>query len=126
MYNQKGSINIILVLLVVMMSMVIIGSFIVITRGSLLTHQTTLRAVQARYYAESCVEVALYAMYAEEKFSGTETLSFDDGSCSYVAIQRNPLYATIEATGTYKTNEGKVFVEVQLDPEIKISTWEVL
>lgn len=123
--DQKGTVNIILIMTIMIIGLVVLGSMLAITMNNLTTTQTIIRSKQAHYLADSCIEYALYGIYATQTYSGNETLNFDSGSCSYTLLQLTPLTVRITSIGEVGKTSTTVISEIQIDPEVKVSTYEV-
>ncbi len=79
---------------------------------------------KALYLANACIEEGLKQIREQTEYNGTETLSFEDGSCDYTVNHMGSEARTINAIGTVNQVVKKIQVEVStINPQITIDTW---
>jgi hypothetical protein len=123
--DQKGYVAILAVLIIGAASLAI--SLALLTagadsqRGTLITQQSA----QARSLATSCVEEALQQMHDNTAFTGTNSLSLGQGSCSYTVTNTGSTGRTVDASGTVSNvvRKAKVYVTIT-SSSISITSWQ--
>jgi hypothetical protein len=88
------------------------------------TNFTMQQKIQARMAATSCAEEALRQILDTEITSGTGTLMFETGSCTYTvtSTSSSPL---VQAQGVSGTAVSKINVILASStPRIKLSSWQ--
>jgi hypothetical protein len=124
--NQKGYIALISILIVSGMTLLIAISVslsgISESDMGLLKNQST----KAFYLATLCAEDALVKLKNDLKYSGNETLTIGEGSCTILAIKGGGNFnRVVKTTGTIYNQIRKIKVEIsQVNPKMEISSWQ--
>jgi hypothetical protein len=118
---------------VLLTSVIILGAVGVVVAASLLlggssATKTSLLAQQsaiASVYAENCSELALDRIRSDASYSGTTTINFPDGMCSYVVTTTSATTRDVNATGIVGSISRKHKVVIgNLGPPITITSWK--
>lgn len=128
MQCQKGYIALLAVLIIGAASLAI--SLALLTAGADSQRSTlvTQQSAQARNLASSCVEEALQQMHDDTSFTGTDTISFGQGSCTYTVTNTGGTARTIDAAGTSGAVNSvvrklKVYVTISAS-SLSITSWQ--
>ena len=83
------------------------------------------QSVQARNLANACAEEALQQMHDNTSFTGTNSLSLGQGSCSYTITNTGGSARTIDASGTVGSvvRKSKVYATIG-SSSISIASWQ--
>lgn len=80
---------------------------------------------KARALALACSENALQEIRNNTSISGTYSLTFPSGSCTYVITNSGPTNITIVSTGVLDNNTKIINISIdQTDPQIRVSSWK--
>lgn len=85
-----------------------------------------LNSVQAKEYANSCVQIALDKFLQSQTYQGNETQNFTTGgSCQILPITSNLNQYTLETTGTYNSITRKIKVIYNFNSsQISLVSWQ--
>lgn len=115
------------------MSILIIGaigtivatSLLMISVGSAQISLISKDSAQARYMADTCAESALMAIRNDTEASGSTSLVFPEGDCSFNIIMGQDENRTIQATGMTNGNVRKINIAIdKINPKINIVSWK--
>ncbi len=123
--SQRGYVALMAVLIIGAASLAI--SLALLTTGADSQRSTLVmqQSGQARGLASSCAEEALQQIHDNTSFTGTNALSFGQGSCSYTVTNTGGTTRTIDATGTVNSVVRKVKVYVTISASsISITSWQ--
>lgn len=88
------------------------------------TGQAREQGLAARLLADSCAERALEEIRESASFSGSDTLTYSNGSCSYAVINEGGQNRTIEASGAVADALQRVELTLtQINPTITVAAW---
>jgi len=83
------------------------------------------QSVQAQSLADACAEEALQQVRDESSYIGSDSLSFEAGSCSYSVGFGGGQNRTITAEGIVDSIIRKIEISVsQINPEITVDSWQ--
>ncbi len=101
----------------VVMLLVSVGNL----RSSLAVEQGTL----ARTYADACAEEGVYQLWLDTTYSGNQTLTFADGSCTIQTVTGSgDTNRTIQAVGTVADSTRRIEVEIAtVQPQVSLTSW---
>lgn len=89
------------------------------------TSLTIQRAVQAKYYADTCGEEALQQLRDSVSYSGSGNMTFVSGSCTYSVSNSGGGVANISATGIYASTTKRIsIVTSAFRPRVIVSSWQ--
>lgn len=89
-------------------------------RAALITQQST----QARSLATACAEEAMQTIHDTTTFTGTNSLSLGQGSCSYTVTNTGGSNRTITTSGTVNSIVRKLQIYVTITTSISITSWQ--
>ncbi len=90
-----------------------------------LTGFSVLQSRQSHALADSCAESALAQVRESTSYTGTETLTFTAGSCTYTVMSTGGQNRLINSFGTVGGVVSKVQVFLdQINPRINIVYWQ--
>jgi len=90
-------------------------------RSTLITQQS----IQVRQLAHGCAEEALQLIHDNTSYTGTGTLTFGAGNCSYTVSSTGASTRTVTTTGTVSTVVRKVTAYVTINASnISVSSWQ--
>lgn len=122
---QNGYIALITVLIVgavgIAISMALLINGVDSQRATLVTQQSA----QARNLANACAEEALQQIHDSTTFTGTNTLSLGQGTCTYIVTNTGSTTRTIDASGTVGNvvRKNQVYVTIGAS-SISITSWQ--
>ncbi len=100
-------------------------SLLVLGLGSSRTSFAWEQSNQAKGLANGCAEEALQQIRSSTSFTGSGTLTFGQGTCSYTVTNGGGSNRTITASGTVGTITRNVSISVTaITPLIVTSTWQ--
>jgi hypothetical protein len=82
------------------------------------------QSVQAQGLATACAEEALQQMHDNSAFTGTNSLSLGQGSCSYTVANTGGSNRTITTSGTVGSVVRKAQIYVTITTSISITSWQ--
>ncbi|MDO8260852.1 MAG: hypothetical protein Q7T50_05160 [Candidatus Magasanikbacteria bacterium] len=124
-YNKKGYVVLITVLLVGAVGLSIAISIILLGLGQARTGATVNQLNQARALANTCAEEGLQQIRDLDSFTGTDTLTLDNGTCEYTVINQGGDNREIQASGTVGQINRKIKVNTDsISPTINITSWQ--
>lgn len=83
------------------------------------------QSAQARSYANSCGESALEKIAENSSYTGSNTLTFPNGSCSYLVQTSGGSIRTVSASSTVGNAVRKIsLVTGTLSPSITLTSWQ--
>jgi len=92
-----------------------------VQRSALITQQS----IQARQLANACAEEALQIIHDNTAYTGTGTLTFETGTCSYTVSSTGTSTRAVTATGTVSSTVRKVTANVTIGASsISVSSWQ--
>lgn len=122
--HSRGFIAAISIILIGTVAVALTVLLLYMSTSALIANQSAGDLVIAKNYAESCAQMALQALRANQNYSGTTTYSFADGGCYYF-VQNSGSSATINAMGTTTDAVRKVKVSVSsMRPTVTVSSWQ--
>ncbi len=123
--NNKGFITLISVLVLTAIGVAVGVSVILSGLGSSRSAFALEQSGQAKALANACAEESLQQIYDSIPFSGTATLTFGEGSCTYTVTKLTGQNRTIAVTGTVGTIVRKVNILIdKITPTINITSWQ--
>lgn len=83
------------------------------------------QSAQAQSLADACAEEALQVIRDEVSYIGSDSLSFETGSCNYTVSFRNGQNRAITAEGFVGSMVRKIEIKIsQINPEITVDSWQ--
>jgi hypothetical protein len=123
---KNGFVTLLTVLIIGAVGTAAAISVILLGVGSSRSSLALEQSGQAKTLANSCVEAALEKI-RESNYTGSNTITLGQGSCSYSVVSPGPGNFEIHSTGTVGTTIRKVKVLVDsVTPQIHVSSWEEL
>jgi hypothetical protein len=123
-FAKKGYVMLITMLIISAVGLAISISSILLGLGFSNSSFSLEKSAKAKYYSSACAEVALQAIW-DSDFTGSDNLSFADGSCLYEVIDLGGDNRTINAIGVSGTVTRKNQISIdQLSPFIRITAWQ--
>lgn len=123
--NQRGIA--ILLGVLIFAAIGIIGAISVALRGlsNLQTSFALVQSYQAMSMADACAEDALQQIRDSNPFTGTSTLSFVQGNCTYEVINTGGQNRTINASSSAGSLVRKARISItKITPNITVSPWQ--
>lgn len=123
--NQGGYIALLAVLIIGAASLAISLALLMGGADSQKASLAELQSKQARALAVTCGQEALQQVHDNIAFSGTNTISQGQGSCSYTVTITSGTTRTITATGTVDSVVRKIQAYVTIgSSSISITSWQ--
>lgn len=124
--NQSGYVILLSVLVVGAVGTAIATSLLLLGVGGARTSLDQQRLVQARALANACAEEALERLRRDANYAGSETLTFETGTCTIDAVGGSgDTNRTIYSTGTVDPIVRRVVVEVaSVGPPTDLTSWQ--
>jgi hypothetical protein len=83
------------------------------------------QSAEAYYLASACAEQGLQEIRNSDSFTGTGSLSLENGDCSYDVSQTGGEKRTIEASGIVNNIIRKIKISLDtINPNINITSWQ--
>lgn len=123
--HNRGYITLLSVLIMGAVGIAMTVSLLVLGLGSSRTSFAWEQSNQAKGLANGCAEEALQQIRSSTSFTGSGTLTFGQGTCSYTVTNGGGSNRTITASGTVGTITRNVSISVTaITPLIVTSTWQ--
>ncbi|MDP3962890.1 MAG: hypothetical protein Q8Q39_00105 [bacterium] len=123
--DKKGFITLISVLVVSAVGLSIALSLLLLGLGSSQTSFALAQSMQARSLANACAEESLRRVKNSLSFSGTSSLTFFGGTCTYSVANIGAQSRTITISGAVGTIVRKVSISIsQITPFINVVSWQ--
>ena len=123
--NDSGYITLISVLVVGAVGVAIALSLILLGTGSSRTSFANERSNQSKALANACAEEAFQQIRDSTPFTGSGTLTFGQGVCSYTVTSQGGQNRTITTSGTVGTIIRKVNIIInKINPAIIVTSWQ--
>lgn len=127
-YINKGKGGYVVLISMLVVSAVAVAVTVALLRNGLAASQTSFAAQQsaeARTLADACAEEALQEIRSSTPYTGSDTLSIGNGSCTYTVVSTGGQNRTITAQGTVGTMVRKVKVTIStINPKIIVGSWQ--
>jgi hypothetical protein len=122
--SQKGFITLYSVIILGSIGVALVAVLAMSSIFSIQNSGDDFNSAQARKAVDSCVEVALQVMSANNSFTGSGNSSIGGATCTYLVTNTGGNNRTINATGTLGSLIRKVTVSTNaFSPKINISNW---
>ncbi|KND51643.1 MAG: hypothetical protein ABA06_00080 [Parcubacteria bacterium C7867-001] len=69
---------------------------------------------EARAYADACAETALLAIVETDAYEGSDTLSFDQGTCGYTVAISSSTGRSLRSTGYAGTSVQRALLDIRI------------
>lgn len=123
--NQGGYVTLISVLILGAVGVSVTISIILLGLGSSRTSFALLQSAQAKVFVDTCVEEGLQQITDSGPFTGTDTLQFETGECTYTVVDDGGQNRTITASSTVGTIIRKVKVTIDsVNPQLNVASWQ--
>ena len=123
--REQGFITYFTVIIVAAIAIAIAVSLVNLSVRYTRTVTTQERSKQAMALADACAESALQQIRSSSSYTGNNTLSLGNGSCSYIVTNTGGTTRKINASGTVGTIVRRINISISaLNPTITISRWE--
>lgn len=123
--RQEGYIALISVLIVGLIGMTITTSLLLLGVENNQTGIVQQQSNQSKVLADACIEEALQQISDSTPFTGTDTISLGQGSCTYTVTSQGGQNRTITATGTVDDVIRKTEVIIdKITPSISVVLWQ--
>ncbi len=124
-FDSGGYITLVSVLLIGAIGSAIALSLILLGLSSSRTSFVYEQSEQAKALANACVEEAEQRIHDPPSFIGSGSLSFAQGTCSYVVASQGGSSRTVTASGTVGTVTRKVkIILYSFSPMLQITSWQ--
>lgn len=123
--HRGGYVYLLMVLFVGVIALTVLGSYMLLSVTAMQTSRSVQLSMQALSNANTCVERALLSLQSDVGYTGNETLTLSEGSCTLEAIGGNGTQnRTVCATGSVgnATRRVQVYVNTVL-PAVQIRSW---
>jgi len=127
MQGHKDSGYIALITVLVVCAVATAVSLVLLVNGNDLQRagQIDNYATQARGLANACAEEALQQMHDSTSFTGTNSLTLGNGTCTYTVTSTGTSTRTITTSGTVQTVVRKVQVYATIgSSNISVTSWQ--
>ena len=123
--SKQGYIALTTVLILGAIGMLLVTSSLLIGTIQSQTVVSVINSFRSESYANGCAEEALKEIRLSTPYSGTDTLSFSNGSCNYSVINTGGQDRRIEASGVSSGSTKRVLITIDsINPDINISSWQ--
>lgn len=123
--TNKGFITLLSILIVGAVGVAIALSLLLLGIGSSRSSFAIEQSDQAKGLANACADEALQQIRDSTPFTGTGSLTFGQGTCSYTVTSQGGQNRTIASSGTVGTIVRKVKVIInKINPQITATSWQ--
>lgn len=123
--HVRGFISLLSVIIFGAVGVAIVTTLILLGTGSSQMGLISQQSMQAAGLADACAELALQQVKYSLLASGTTTLSFSTGSCSYGIANLGGQSRDVTAVGTVSSvTRGVAIILDQITPTIHIVSWQ--
>lgn len=122
--QQEGYIILLSVMIIGAISATIAVSLLSLGINSTKTSLTMQQAAQARMMANTCVDLALIEIYNNNLYTGSNTTTTSDGTCTYTVIDTGGSNRTINSSSTVGVVVRKSQVYVDSFSPINVTSWQ--
>lgn len=124
-FFHSGYVTLLGILLLGALGVTIATSMLILGVGNGKTGLVAQQAKQANALAHACAEEALQEIRNLTDYTGTDTLSLGQGSCTYTVTNTGAETRMVTASGTVGTVVRRVQVGLNgLFPQIVITSWQ--
>ncbi len=124
-HHVRGFISLLSVIIFGAVGVAIVTTLILLGTGSSQMGLVSQQSMQAAGLVDACAEIALQEVKQSLLASGTTTLSFSTGSCSYGIANLGGQSRDVTAVGTVSTVTRSVSVTLdRITPTIHIVSWQ--
>ncbi len=125
--ESQGFILLLNVLLIGVVGLTIVTSILLLGTNSSRTSFTLEQSNHAKAIANACTEEALEQIRDSTSFTGSGSLSFSQGTCSYTVTSQGGQNRTVTASSTVSTITRKVKVILSsITPTMSVTSWQEL
>jgi hypothetical protein len=122
--GNKGYVMLITMLVVGAIGVSIAVSLLLLGTGATRSSAVRIQSVKAKAYANACAEEALWQIRLSTSYTGTDGLTFSDGSCTYKVDGKNE-YRDVFAQGLAgDATRSLQLTVVNINPYIEIGDWQ--
>ena len=123
--TDRGYMTLISVLIVGAVGVAVAVSLVLLGLSSSRASFSLEQSNQTKALANACAEEALQQIRDLTSFSGTDSLTLGQGSCTYTVTTGSGENRTIEASGNVDTIARRVKITIdQINPNINITSWQ--
>ena len=122
--SPSGFVTLISVLILGAVGMAVVVSLMLLGIDSSRTSLVLEQSLQARGLADACTETALQQIRTNNAFTGTATLTFGTGSCTYTVTNPGGTSRNIVVSGTVGTIIRRISVNLSAVSPVTISLWQ--
>ena len=124
--NRDGYVYMLMVLFVGIIALTVLGSYMLLSVTALQTSRSVQLSMQSLSNAHTCVERALLSMQSDLTYSGNETLTLTEGSCTLQTIGGSGSQdRTVCASGAVGNTTRRIEVYVNsVIPSVGIKSWQ--
>lgn len=124
-HHPHGFVLLISVLLIGSIGLAIVVSILALGTSSSRASFTLQRSQYTKSFVNACAEEALEQIKESTSFTGSGSLSFDQGTCSYTVTSQGGQNRTITASSTVATTVRKAKVIINsITPTITVTSWQ--
>lgn len=122
---KKGFVTLLSVLIVSALALVVATSLLLVGTSSTKSSISFITSNQAKGLANGCAEAALTQIQANINFSGTNNLTYGNGTCSYTVTKLTGQNRTIAVTASAGQSTRKININInQISPNIITNSWQ--
>lgn len=122
---KKGYITLLMVIIVGAVGVLTSISLLLLSVGSSRTSLSFDKSNQAKALVNACAEAALDQIRSSPAFSGSASLTFGQGSCSYTVTNLGGENRLVNASSTVGEVLRKVKITLnQITPKINLTSWQ--
>lgn len=124
-YNNKGYSLLLAILIIGAVAVAITVSMLLLGIDSSRTSFALEQSKQARGLANACAESALQEIRNSTPFTGSATINFSLGSCTYTVTNQGGQNRMIASSSTVGTVVKKIQINIdQINPDINVTSWQ--
>lgn len=123
--SQSGFVTLVSTLVVGAVGLAITTSVILLELASYRTSFVGQQSAQARAHADACAEEGLQQIRDLTSYTGTGSLTFSQGSCTYTVVSQGGESRTVSVTGVAGTvTRRAIIIVTAINPSIIVSSWQ--
>ncbi|MFC1622914.1 hypothetical protein ACFL16_00795 [Patescibacteria group bacterium] len=123
--TKKGYITLLSILVIGSVGVVITTSLLLLGLGSSRTSFSLEQSVQTKAVVNACAEEALQVIQDNNPYTGTDTVTIGQGSCTYTVTSGGGGNRDVTVLGTVGTITRKVEIAIDaINPTINVTSWQ--
>ncbi|MCA9378858.1 hypothetical protein KC640_00360 [Candidatus Dojkabacteria bacterium] len=124
-HTKQGFATLIAVLVLTLVATSVIAVSLLVSTQTFQANANSREGIQARFDAQTCVEIALNKLKIDNTYSGNENISLANGSCTISAVSGTGNNdRSFQTSGTSQQSIARIWIDIsEIDPDMTFTTW---